>query len=301
MQDTEADSSSVLDEMSKKEESVLVGSSPNSFSEQSEDLSNVTDEEDDMSIGDYGSLHSDTTDLDDDAEEELKKFAEQKENSAKKQDREEKPILQEIKPKKKTNVIYYIGNRGMGISQLIVDDAGMLVHEQNKKVLILDLNQIDHSVLSFLEDTEKFYQQGNSMGISKHRVYLEDGIGIISNGYGMPLQKSEVKNLMKSNIVDKYDFIIVDCPTDSLNLLDIDLINGSTIRLMTNNDRSDLFALSLAITNRNLVTLEVEKYIMNNCNIKVVDNKIIREEDIIYLKDKCLFANGCWLDKIVKR
>ena len=37
---------------------------------------------------------------------------------------------------------------------------------------------------------------------------------------------------------------------------------------------------------------------MNNCSVDFSNWDEVQEEDIDYLKETCLFANGCWLDKI---
>ena len=78
-------------------------------------------------------------------------------------------------------------------------------------------------LLSYL-NTTRFYSSNAMEGISKKRIYTEDNIGIVSNGYGVPASSKDLKILLTSKLVRKYDLILIDCPVDCLSIIDEELV-----------------------------------------------------------------------------
>lgn len=304
-----------------------------------------------LSIGEFGEKHSDTGFLDSDDEEELKRYAESKNESESSSeegtdsededfygftpdfsdsgveripddieigtgrventvdcDTDKRTVEVEIpkrpveQPKgnehsgRKSNIDLIVSVKGSGATQSIVDEAVKLVEEDHIKVLIIDLDLQENGVLSYI-DTERFYMQGSNDGISKMRVYEEDGVGVVSNGYGVPVSRRVLMNFITSRLVKKYDMIFIDCPTDSLKLFDYDMISMCNVLVMSGNDRSDLVATTLALTDRRVVDYKVERYIADNCLVEFTGGKYL-VEDVTWLNDICLFANGNWLSRI---
>lgn len=217
--------------------------------------------------------------------------------SNKKEEEVKKPIKRSVHAKdKKTYIDLVVGVKGSGATQEIVDEAIRMVEEDNLKVLIVDLDTKENGLLSYI-DTEKFYNEGANSGISKMRIYSEDGVDVVSNGYGVPLSNRVLANFLSSRIVRKYDTIFLDCPADNLDLFDSSLIVKCNVIVITGNDRSDLVSTTLALTNREVVCYDVERYICDNCTVEVLGGELA-QEDIDWLDSMCLFANGNWLLRI---
>lgn len=311
-----------------------------------------------LSIGEFGERHSDTGFLDSDDEEELKRYAESRNESestveesiedtnseeddfygftpdfnedeiesipddietgtgrvenTEKFDSDRKneytrvpvevpkrpvePLRSVENTDRKSNIDLIVSVKGSGATQSIIDEAVKMVEEDHIKVLIIDLDLQENGVLSYI-DTERFYMQGSNDGISKMRVYEEDGVGVVSNGYGVPVTRRVLMNFMTSRLVKKYDMVFIDCPADSLKLFDYDMISMCNVLVMSGNDRSDLVATTLALTDRRIVDYKVERYIADNCLVEFTGGRYL-VEDVTWLNDICLFANGNWLSRI---
>ena len=302
-------------------------------------FSEAASEDELLSIGEFGERHSDTGFLDNDDEEELKRYAESRDNigsDSKNQDEnsseeddfygftpdfdtvadeqvgnveelvesivepvpniKEELLLKVHTDKSKSNIDLVISVKGSGATQSIVDEAVKMVEEDNLKVLIIDLDLKENGVLSYI-DTERFYMTGSNYGISKMRIFEEDGVGVVSNGYGVPLSRRTLANFLSSRVIQKYDMIFLDCPTDSLKLFDYELISRCNVLVMSGNDRSDLLSTTLALTDRSLVEYDVERYIAENCVVEFTKGSY-KIEDVTWLNSICLFANGNWLSRI---
>lgn len=315
----------------------------------------VSNEDLELSVGDYGSQHSDTGFLDQDDEEELRRFAEERDRVSSEgghddsednndcdsedsiaeydydedgsdedtvageaeddypnveycpddydeddynEDDQSEVMFFEPSVTGKTSIDIVVSTRGSHATQLIVDEAVKLVNEHGIKVLIVDLDTKENSVLSYI-DVEKFYVQGAFEGISKHRIYEEDGIGIVSNGYGVPVSKKAVSNFFTGKLVSMYDMVLVDCPAECLGSLGMDVLQNFNVLLIPGTDISDMVAMSMDLTNREVVDLDVEKYIMGNCNVEFSDGSSSGNEEFVgIVRSICLFANGSWLDRI---
>ena len=185
--------------------------------------------------------------------------------------------------------------RGNGATNSILDEALKIVQTDGSKVLVIDLDNSENGILSFI-DVDKFYTKSANDGIAKQRVYTEDGVDIISNGYGSMVTNTQLKSLLTNPSLKNYDIIYIDCPINSLHLLDRDLLEDMNILVISDIDRSQLVATSLALTNREYVSLEVERLIMNKCNVDILGDYV--QQEIDFVKEHCLFVNGCWLDRV---
>lgn len=290
-------------------------------------------EDDDLSIGDFGSNHSDTGFLDgEDEDEELQRFlAEQQPQESVQPKSTEKYFTSESldqsdldniinagvksfnirKPERAPltgtkhdllpdydksfpNIDLITGTNAKKITESIIDEAMKLVKEDGIKVLIIDVDTKYNCILSYI-DTNKFYFEGAVDGISKQRVYEEDNIGVCSNGYGSGVLPKDLLRLFSSRALKEYDMVFVCCPVDSLDSFSLEVIRRCHVLVMSGNDRSEMFATSIGLTNRDVVDINVERYIMGNCEVEFFDDA--KQEDIDFVKRVCLFANGSWLNK----
>lgn len=292
------------------------------------DVNDGSDDQDEsLSIGDLGGLHTDTGYLDDFDDAELAaKFDEGKGKKSKgkvqkdeaedldssvgldeesqKARYEEKVIETVQKQYEKERVISSDLNIDLVVStgrcrctQDMIDEALDLYRKDEAKVLIIDLDTKGNRVLSLLH-MGRYYGNNCQEGITKQRVYVEDHIGVCSNGFGVPVTTKDLKALLSSKLVKKFDLIFLDCPIECLNVMDEELIRMCHVLVFSGGSLEDLSEVTMGLTNRSVVKLEVEKYIMRNCEVEIKGN--LRNEDVEFLRDNCLFANGSWLDKIAK-
>ena len=120
---------------------------------------------------------------------------------------------------------------------------------------------------------------------------------MVSSGYGGSLSEAWVRSLL-DGVGRKYTNILVDCPIESLKYIPMSVLQKSNLCIMVNGERDSLISTSLALTDRNNLSLEAERCIMENCSVKVVGNSSYLEEDLNYLRSTCFFPNGSWLNNI---
>ena len=182
------------------------------------------------------------------------------------------------------------GLQGSGVSAYIANSATRLARE-GKTVLIVDLDYNSNGILSFL-DVRSFYEKGCNCGIDRKRIYSEDSIDILSNGYGMAIE-TDVSNFLGKSALNRYDIVIVDCPLDCLSIIPDRVFCDSNVVICCISDISKLTEPSAKLYDRGIVSLKKEKHISTNCKIA---NKHIKSNDIDILKNLVLFPNGCWLE-----
>lgn len=278
-----------------------------------------------LSIGDLGGLHTDTGYLDDFDDAELAaQFGDSKgkknkgvvvkdeaENldasdeiseEEKREQYEEKVIETVQKQYERERVISSDLNIDLVVStgrcrstQDMIDEALDLYRKDEAKVLIIDLDTKGNRVLSLLH-MGRYYGNNCQEGITKQRVYTEDNIGVCSNGFGVPVYTKDLKALLASKLVRRFDLILIDCPVECLGIFDEELIRMCHVLVFSGGSLEDMSEMTLGLTDRSVVKLEVEKYIMRNCEVEIKGS--LRDEDVNFLQDNCLFANGSWLDKI---
>ena len=287
------------------------------------------DEDDELSIGDLGGQHTDTGYLDDFDDAELAaQFNESKGKRGKsrvttkdevsdldsddsnieldpekQREQYEEQVIESVNKRYEKemsisanlNIDLVVSSGKYRCTQDMIDEALDLYRRDGARVLIIDLDTVSNRILSLLH-TSNFYSNNCQEGITKQRVYVEDNVGICSNGFGVPVTSKDIKALLSSKMIRKYDLIFIDCPAECLGIFDEELIRMCHVLVFSGGSLEDMSNLTIALTNRNVVKLEVEKYIMRNCEVEVKGT--LRKDDVEFLRDNCLFANGCWLDKI---
>lgn len=287
----------------------LVGGSVENFSPEDDELG--------LSIGDYGAAHSDTSFLDDSDEEELENYSSNREednNSARENvvspvedslpdqvevnpyenDMEQGSYSFDVTPENYKNIDIIISNTG---SKAIVDiiDSAAKYSDDGNSVLVVDADNIHHRVLSFI-DCNQFYKRDFEYGVDSSRIYVEDGVSFVSNGYGNELSTESLESFLEEEELNRFDIVMVDIPVGSIDVLNMGILQNCNILIECGSDVSDLINMSLDLTDRSKVSLEMERYIMHNCDAEMLGG--VDEETIKMAKESCFFANGCWLDNI---
>ena len=290
-------------------------------------------EEEDLGLGEFGEEHSDTGFLDSEDDEELRRLFEEESSKGESSesiipekdeveelDSEVPPVTPTVPNKQQRekekeaaidrvnkevrggntistdlNIDLVVSTRGARSTQEIIDEALNLFRKDSARILIIDLDYKENRILS-LVDTDNFYTHNCQEGITKQRVYTEDHIDICSNGYTVPITTKDLKALLASKMIRKYELILIDCPVDCLDVIDEEIIKMCHVLVFSGKSKNDLVEMSIGLTNRNVVSLAVEKYIMRNCEVD--SSEEINKTDIKYMLSKCIFANGNWLERI---
>lgn len=289
-------------------------------------VENFSPEDDELglSIGDYGAAHSDTSFLDDSDEEELENYSSNREEDNPARENVVSPVEDslpdqvEVDPYEKVfsddivqgtptedysfdvpqenykNIDIIISNTG---SKAIVDiiDSAAKYSDDGNSVLVVDADNIHHRVLSFI-DCNQFYKRDFEYGIDSSRIYVEDGVSFVSNGYGNELSMENLERFLEEEELNRFDIVMVDIPVESIGVLNMGILQKCNILIECGSDVSDLITMSLDLTDRSKVSLEMERYIMHNCDAEMLGG--VNEETIKTAKESCFFANGCWLDNI---
>lgn len=294
----------------------LTGGSVENFSTEDDELG--------LSIGDYGAAHSDTSFLDDSDEEELENYSSSREedNNSSREDvvspvEDSLPDQVEVDPYEKVfsddmmqgtteeysfdvpqenykNIDIIISNTGSKAIADIIDSAAKYSDDGNS-VLVVDVDNIHHRVLSFI-DCNQFYKRDFEYGVDSSRIYVEDGVSFVSNGYGNELSMENLESFLEEEELSRFDIVMVDIPVESICVLNMGILQKCNILIECGSDVSDLINMSLDLTDRSKVSLEMERYIMSNCDAEMLGG--VNEETIKTAKESCFFANGCWLDNI---
>ena len=309
-----------------------------------QDFSSNPDEDEDLSLGEFGQLHSDTDtfdeDEDEDAVQELEDYASSQRPQQFVVSKEEQVLMDKLNRKKQealmqqqaieeeqqhrreaeeaqaqqersrlameqthreqeaikphdervSNIYVYTGLYESGISQNIVDEAGSMA-DTGKAILIVDLSS-NHELLSFL-NTKSFYQSPKTGSFIE---YAEDGIRVSSPGYGCLANTSDIAKVFCKQSVSKYDAVYVDCPIADLNFLTDTVDLPVNYVLNVNNDASSFINLSVALQNRSLVPLSLERKLQNTAKVHL--NGRYFEQDHKIALGIVYFANGCWLNRL---
>lgn len=266
-----------------------------------------TTDEFDLSIGEYGSQHSDSGFVGDDDLSELEAYAQGKkeeqfsEEKTSENKEEYTPVARVDKQETRDNINiasssvnvltkYNIitGVNGSGVTAYVVKTA-MAERNKGKRVAIVDLDVKEHGILSFI-DVRKFYKSNCLGGIVRNKPYNEDGIDIFSDGYGFRVGDNILSKLIPT--LDFYDVVLFDCPLTCLNVISDSFIKECSVFIGCISDISKLIETSSVLEDRDCVSLGKEIYIVEK---GIVANKFIRRDDVISLKESMLFPNGCWL------
>lgn len=270
----------------------------------------------DLSIGDFGSQHSDSGFIGDDEMEELEKLTQQtpreeepveevREEAAEEDEDVSPQVSVQERPVENLNTGYTVagvimpgkvniilGAKGSGTAPYIINTA-MSAQRAGKRVLVVDMDFMNNKVLSYI-DTKDFYAQGCSMGITNKRIYNQGGIDFLSNGFNTGVIRG-IENVLSGSIMKHYDVVLVDCPCESLVSIPDNILGLCNVVICSDVELSKIREISVALYNRNCVSLFKEAYI-SKCGR--IANKGISREDVNTLKSEMLFPNGCWLDNI---
>lgn len=197
---------------------------------------------------------------------------------------------QEVNSVEETQVVVCTGLRGSDVTSSIVQTATDDV-SRGLRVLIVDLDIKANGILGFITDVRDFYSKA-VRGLSSLTVYTDDGIDIISNGYGEDVTLGDVAKLEKSGIFNNYDRVYIDCPLDCLQVIPDRVFKACYIDLYVVADISKYIETSIALEDRGCVSLQKELHIIDNRELVCEQ---ISDEDMEYLNDIMLFPYGSWV------
>lgn len=288
-----------------------------------EEISPNFNEVDNLGIGDFGESHTDTGYLDDE-EELLKELetqsmdelgdsgineSEVEEDESGDVDFTQKIVKEEywgddeegkeeyteesIEDDNSFEISLMLGIRGMGLTSRATS-KGLSLAEKGLRVLIVDLDYRENGILSFI-NTERFYSMRYDSGIDNKKVYLEDGVSLVSNGYGRGIDEDSLVELLEcQDIYLGYDRIILDCPLDCLDVINRDVLESSNVSVYVNGDKG-----SIASSIKYLATGGVfEDILFEKSDINVVNVIEDYGEDVSSLERTMIFGRGDWLSKL---
>lgn len=301
----------------------LISSSPVSVGVGSDLEDNFNDLSEDLSLGSFGSSHSDTGFLDEEDDSDLQEYIKNKQN----EDYSKESIIDNPECNSRVNVIpnQYSPNiisteqsyipyqqttvnpipnkpqidiimslRGSSTYLELLEEANKIVYQDNARVLIIDLDFRENVLLSSI-DINSFYKEGYYLGIRQAKALNINGLSLLSNGYGVWVSEMELSSILNSDWVKQYNMIYVYCPLDCISSIPESVLQSTNIILNPGNNLSDYISTSLLLTSRDITTIEKERIIMSSC---LLDMQNYSQEDILKLKNICIFANGSWLDRI---
>ncbi len=180
----------------------------------------------------------------------------------------------------------------------LVDNVTSL-SEKGYRVLLMDLDYKGNSLLGYL-DTEKFYFSGGFNGIEKRRVYKEDGVDFLSNGFGCPVTSSQVKSLSDSGFLNSYEYVFINCPVDCLDCLDSSLILNSKVKFSVSGSRQSLAFLFEMLSG---LGYSVEKSLFDCASFELihedrVDKEYYFKKDVQFFNSVCYFPRYDWVSKV---
>lgn len=197
---------------------------------------------------------------------------------------------QEVNSVQETQIVVCTGLRGSDVTSSIVQTATDDV-SRGLRVLIVDLDIKANGILGFITDVRDFYSKA-VRGLSSLTVYTDDGIDIISNGYGEDVTLGDVAKLEKSGIFNNYNRVYIDCPLDCLQVIPDRVFKACYIDLYVVADISKYIETSIALEDRGCVSLQKELHIIDNRELVCEQ---ISDEDKAYLNEIMLFPYGTWV------
>lgn len=257
---------------------------------------------DDLAVGDFGRNHSDTGYLNEEDEEELKRFADLKDTEIKPEESENSFIVKDfedvpdevfieentvIKESSVEEIAHKASLEVLDGVSLFISSNGCYTHalncalagvESERRVLLVDM----YGGFSSSITLDKYYRDV----VGCNNIYRFNGVSVVSLGIGVSTKLSSVTPHIEGWLRE-YDSVLIDCPIGSL---DCSLPYGN-VYIVCDGSKYDMLNISLGLTNRSVVPLRVERDVIENCKvIGDLDSSIVNE-----VKDVCMFANGCWL------
>jgi hypothetical protein len=218
------------------------------------------------------------------------------------QEQDEQILPMEMQTNRK--VVIFIGDYA---SDWHYNAATLALTANCNKVLMVDLDD-EYNYLLGAIGTEKFFNQGQEKGITRLQAFEEDRkVSVMSNGYGYKVTNSDVDNLVNQVVLnsyaneDIYDLYIFVCPLHRMNLLSTKLVESSDVRFIVRGVRESLFAFAHDLTNRNIVSGQLEDMLFRNGRVFIVTDNVTNPE--IFEEDKALmhkyvyFPRNDWYSK----
>lgn len=292
--------------------SVSVGISTNS----SENLNFSLE---DLSIGGYGSSHSDTgflTAEDKEEIEEYKKLNEvpvstiREEVDLLKSSEENVTTVQEssntsqgtsssISKERRglySNVNIILSPRCKSNAKDLVSESKKIAKSDGARVLIIDLDLKGMSLVSNF-NVGRFFTDSFYNVLDSRRFYFEDDIYLASTGGSLKNYVNigkKILDLLDSSI-GSFDMIYLYCPTDCIKYIPEEILTSCVAFLNPGDTVNDIVQTSLDLTSRDCLTIDQEVYIMSNVYLDVKQGL---EKGIMSLRKSMFFVNGCWMDRL---
>lgn len=195
-----------------------------------------------------------------------------------------------VKPqisKKAGNIVLVTGLNGSGATQWIIDRA-VEGAQRSKSVLIVDLDYTSAGILSFI-DVGRFYAGGHH----NFTPYQEDGVSMLSKGYGSKVTIQDFKKVERS--FNNYDLVFIDCPVECLKIFDSHSLLNYRCFICSLVDISKIIEFSNKVSNREYTSIETEVALMQPDKV-LYTNGTPTDEDLDYVKSMVFLPNGYWFD-----
>ena len=85
---------------------------------------------------------------------------------------------------------------------------------------------------------------------------------------------------------------------DCIKSLSDRVVRGNTVIVLVRGDRGSILATSMGLTDRTMIESNLERYIMENCTVGVLNCVNGFADDVKYVRETFMFTKGCWLDNI---
>lgn len=293
------------------------------------DFSSDLFDEDSLALGAFGSAHSDTGVFDDepeegssqvngavDAEAQRDRIALLELSNPSTQNREERPARKPFSPPV-ASITYddtrkapttrkswaslrnspYMSNRVNFVlsgsnslsSQRVIDDAVRMM-EDGMRVLLVDFDFAKSSLLSFID--LKNYYSGDHNWFNGGSLYSEEGIDILSGGFGFSPSDLDISKSVSFARTGGYDIVIVDCPVESLSKVPYESLASGNIVVYSGADPCQVTNLALSLSDRRFCSLDKERLAMSSGRFVVEGgvSDLIKET-----LSQLYFANGSWV------
>lgn len=169
-------------------------------------------------------------------------------------------------------------------------------YSKGNSVLVVDLDYISCSLLNNFNVLE-FFATGCECGLQKLKVFNDEGIDILCNGFGTKTVENDLYGLISTYFTDKYDVVLVNCPRYALKDIDSKFADENDVGIaMFTNSVNDFVHLLCMLTSRVFISTELEDSLFDNSRI-VLNG---RKTDLPDVLKKCVFARGNWATKILQ-